>query len=537
MILKKPYAFLIKYFKLLHLVLTLFMVNVFVHSTGAYSFFTSYIRGENIIVGFDYVGRHFNFLLYLSVFIIMSFSIMMLILMKRKKKPYILYIYYILLYSFVAGVMILTYNNISILENNLLDVRIIRANRDLYTASIFLQFLALSFVFVRTLGFDIKKFDFKRDLQGLEIDEKDKEEIELSVSVDHIDPKSEVIKAYHNVRYIVVENKLMYQIISLSLILLLSISFVAGRTILRDSYSMGQIVNTDMFGFRVDSARLTNRGFNNRTLTEGNQLVVLNMGVRDSTRSDRLLDSSTLILEVDGRRFRKTTQYNRYLVDLGNPYNRDPLKGEYEDYLIAFEVFDNINYSNARLIVRDVERDEGRIFNVEKYIDLDIKSIDEEIERTNLYFGQEITIPYHDEELEVEFKGAFLNEQHLTRYRYCLREEDCYIASEMLRLNIRRRHIDSLMFVEYDVDSEHKRTVERMLVNNTMFMGVTDYSSEIYQDIELFETNRRLIGPGSLLIVSESDFSHHGIEMILNIRNNNYVFRFGEDMGDEYEEA
>lgn len=537
MILKKPYAFLIKYFKLIHLALTLFMVNVFVHSTGAYGFFTSYIRGENVILGFDYVGQHFNFLLILSLFVIMTFSIIMLVLMKKKEKPFILYVFYIVLYSFMIGVMVLTYNNMSILENSLLDVRVIRANRDLYSAAIVLQFLALAFAFVRTLGFDIKKFDFKKDLQGLEISERDKEEIEVSISLDHIDPKAEIIKVYHNARYIILENKFIYQIIAGSIVGVIVLSFAANRLVFDKPYAMGQNVNTDMFAFRVNDSYLTNRGFDNRTLTNNNQLIVLNLGIRDVTRSDRVLDSSVLKIEIDGQRFNKTKEYNQNLVDLGVPYNRQQLKPDFDDYLIAFEVFDNLNFSNAKLIISDVERDEGSIFNVERHVNLNVEKIDKPLERTSVYFGESIIIPYLGEEIDVRFDGAFLNTEYLTQYRYCLRQEECYFANEMIRLDLQRRHRDTMLSIEYEVDLENKNIIEKILNNNTMFLSELPDRTNIYQDVRVLTTNRRLRHNGSLVVVSESDFSNFDLSMVVNVRNHNYAFKFERETGDSYEGA
>ena len=526
MILKKPYAILIKHFRLIHIILTVLMINVFMHSTRTYTFFNSYIRGETLIRGYEYTKDYFNIFLYFSLFVVILFSAIMLFLMKKKNKPYFVYVYYILLYSFVVGVVVFSFMNMSTLETMLLDVRVVRANRDFYTAAIVLQFIAIALTFVRGFGFDIKKFDFTSDLQGLEISEKDKEEIEVALSLDHIDPKAEVIKAYHNARYIFLENKFMYSLVIGVVLILVVGNFTLSKLVFDKPYSMNETIYTSMFGFRVNEAYITSRSFDNSRIKEGSKFIVLNMDVRDSTSSDRVLDSSVLKLESDGMTFSPSIQYGSNFIDLGNPYNRNQLTREFNDYLIVFEVFEDFNYSNARLLISDVEYQEGNVIQKEVPVDLNVSNIDEEIKRTNILLGEEFSFEYLGKEVKMSIEGAFGRSPYTNTYEYCLRADDCMEALEVIKLPVTRQLKDNLIILYFTPLNEHaSNSLIRRVVSRNGFISSHNYEDGsilgYFNDIRPVQT--RFPTPKNTLLFNLVDANLRSYELGITISLRNQV--------------
>ena len=110
MIFKKPYAFFIKYFRLINFILA-FFVGMFIyrlntlHSVINKIYLGEYMNFSNL--NSQYIG----FTMYLLIFIISVILIVIILLLKNKKKPVkdylflILYIIVILVYLFVVSNM------------------------------------------------------------------------------------------------------------------------------------------------------------------------------------------------------------------------------------------------------------------------------------------------------------------------------------------------------------------------------------------------------------------------------------------------
>ena len=91
MILKKPYAFLIKHFKLMHLIICALLVYIAYKCNDMLYYFTQYINAGYYIKIGDVVGDYINIYLYLSLFIILFFILTTIILLHIKEKNTFIY--------------------------------------------------------------------------------------------------------------------------------------------------------------------------------------------------------------------------------------------------------------------------------------------------------------------------------------------------------------------------------------------------------------------------------------------------------------
>ena len=87
MILKKPYAFLIKRFRLIHLILTVLIGFLLARTYTLYSFFLRYINNISTSASDFIPTNYITLYMFLTAIIILAFSIAMFMLMKQKNKP------------------------------------------------------------------------------------------------------------------------------------------------------------------------------------------------------------------------------------------------------------------------------------------------------------------------------------------------------------------------------------------------------------------------------------------------------------------
>ena len=84
MVLRRPYAFLIKHFKLIHIILFILFAYITFKANNIVTFFKDYIL-YNGSVGIE-MTNYINTFIYIAIFLILIMSITIYYLMKYKKK-------------------------------------------------------------------------------------------------------------------------------------------------------------------------------------------------------------------------------------------------------------------------------------------------------------------------------------------------------------------------------------------------------------------------------------------------------------------
>ena len=223
MILRRPYAFLIKHFRLIHLILFALLAVITYNASTVLNFFKDYItaNGNMEILSSNYI----NVFIYIAPIIIIGLSILIFYLMKYKDKPRLYYIILIIVSILCTGVYTYLYLNIRSLETTTVSARIIRLYRDIARSNFYVLFVMCIPTLIRGLGFDIKKFNFSKDLKELNLSEEDSAEVEVSIDVSSNGLKRTGRRTLRELKYYYVENKFFINIILGTLILILVMVF------------------------------------------------------------------------------------------------------------------------------------------------------------------------------------------------------------------------------------------------------------------------------------------------------------------------
>ena len=118
MILRKPYAFLIKHFRLIHTILVIMLCYLMYHTSLILNFLSEYINSTKIITGKDFTGELFNTWMFYLPFITIIILGILLGIMFYKKKPKVYYIYNILVMIAVLVFYNIGYNILCIFWYN-----------------------------------------------------------------------------------------------------------------------------------------------------------------------------------------------------------------------------------------------------------------------------------------------------------------------------------------------------------------------------------------------------------------------------------
>ena len=221
MIIRKPYAFLIKHFKKIHLILLVLSAFVYYKNLQLSSFVTEFMSLGTFDSYIEPITRFVTGFAIISMLLISVGSIMLILLLRHKKKPWKLYILPALEYIFM---MIVFFSTKSFFDsyNGIIDQAGIRAIRDFLFISSVLQYPAMLIFLIRAVGMDLKKFNFKMDEEYLALNSEDREELEISIDFDKDSLKRTIKKFIRNASYVYTEHKLIVN----TIIIVLSVAIL-----------------------------------------------------------------------------------------------------------------------------------------------------------------------------------------------------------------------------------------------------------------------------------------------------------------------
>ena len=336
MIVRKPFAFLIKHFKAIHLFLFGLLVYVCYKYNGIVSFLRNYISTGN--------GRYdaVNYINYTPIYVILGAIAIMLViyyLMKHKDKPKKLYLFSIIGYIIVIVLFIFLFSYLRTFSNSTIEQKTLRLYRDISLMGLIFQYIIIVIMLIRGLGFDIKKFNFSKDIQELNIDLTDNEEVELVMGFDTNKTKFKIRRFFREFRYFIREN-ILFTGLSLIVIVIILWIIVANYTSKNKVYKENEYFGVD-FNMLVNGSYLTKEDSSSKKLSVGNSSLLVVKFKISSNHSD-VLNPDNFILSIYGKTYSPNNKYCSSLKDIGKCYNKIKLTKQEKEYIFVYLVDDNV---------------------------------------------------------------------------------------------------------------------------------------------------------------------------------------------------
>ena len=396
-----------------------------------------------------------------------------------KNKPKKLYALNILIYLAIFILYIIDSNILNTTYEKIIDVRVAKAIRDINFIAVFLQTAAFLLTLIRATGFDIKSFDFGKDLQELKIDVKDNEEFEVAVEFDQNKVKRNVRSSVRNFKYFYVEHKLIINLTILGVVALILITSLITKIIYTDNYKTNQIFSVDGVEFNITNAYLTKTDINNKTITPKDKtLVVVKMEIRKLGEEKKLLNTGLITLTAGGKSYSKTDSYNDYLTDIGTPYTNDDLQTEFTSYIITFEI--PKKDKNIKLKINDNNSFIGGQIGV-KNIYVKLKPID-------------LTGTKQTEENRIgdtiSFSGSMLGETtfNITKYaisnkfkaeyQFCLNENNCKTSYEYITPTATGNYFKTLLKLNGNIEEDETVNLDNI---DNIYNFLNEFATIYYQ--------------------------------------------------------
>lgn len=470
MILRKPYAFFIKYFKLLHAIIAVLVAFLLYRSFTLYNFFRAYVVDYSSALNELSPRTLLNMYSFIILLGIIILVIILLSVMIYKKKPKALYIYSLIVYILVMVLYWVTFPVLRDISVSILDIRFSSALRDFFLIAIVLQAVSLILYIVRATGFDIKQFDFGSDLQKLDINEKDSEEIEVALEFDKNKVNRQVRYKIRQLKYIYIENKFLINTVGIILVVVLTFTIYLNIGVYTASYNQGSSFSASGVVMNVRDSYLTQTDPFGNQLTD-DMIVAVKMDIKKDSLN-KTLNTGLATLRIGDTSYGQNNNYAKELYDLGTAYVNQQLSDEFQSYILAFVIpKEDMNETMILKFNDDVSYVKGEI---------GAKNILVTLDPINLSGSKDAGIKkLGDEE---DFEGSVLESSSLKinsyeigdkfkiDYRYCYGTNKCLDSIEYVTPTATGSYLKTLMKIDADFDID-KNVYDSQITTFSSFLN------------------------------------------------------------------
>lgn len=297
--------------------------------------------------------------------------------LKNKNVTSYIYIFIELVITFVYFIYMFTV--FKGLETNYLDLETVRNLRDISIMALIPQIIFLFVVLGRTLGFNLKQFDFKKDLEELDIDETDNEEVELILGNNNYKYARFLRKTLRLVKYFILENKLFVIGCASVLALAVSLTVFMNINVYAVDYTENQEVLANSLYYKVIKSYKTEKDLKNRVITKGKKYVLVEIEVKNKYNKTQSLDRETFRLIVNDQEIVPIFTLTEKFIDLGTPFTPVNIEaGQDKTLMIIFEVSDKNSQDYVLKIKNFTEKSLASIESRYKDIIVTPVNLDEE---------------------------------------------------------------------------------------------------------------------------------------------------------------
>ena len=511
MIIRKPYAFLIKNFKKIHVVLLIASLFVLYKIIDVSNFVRDYMNYGTYDAYSNPISKHITLILLLFIFILMVGTASLIFLLRYKKKPWKVYLIPFIEYTAMFFILRMI-KSFFLGYTYSVETTDLKMSRDLLFIFQIFQLPAIAIYAMRVFGLDINKFNFNSDKEFFELSEKDREEIEISLSVDQNSFIRLFKRLIRNLGYFYTEHKRICNVIGIIIAVIMGYNAFKFVFITNRVYSQGHNYNVNGYTFKVNNSYFTDKGLNGEVLSPKSNFVVLDITVTNNS-SPRKINLDRFHLKNGSYDYITTRKvYEKEFSDFGKTYDsvKEMKRGETFNFIIIYKVEKKLRKGGFVLYYQ-----EG---NYLRKIKLKVKDVSKITTEGTYKIGDDFTFTINNNEETISFDDYKIDDKTTITYNKC--------------------NVDGCTLYYKKYQSPMDKTILKLNFSsyNFEYKDIVDFSSEygkiVYVDNESIESeiefkipfNDQTSGKTLYVLVPRDFEDAKSIKFIYTIRNKQYEY-------------
>lgn len=516
MIIRKPYAFLIKHFRRIHIFVLLLCGYVYYKCMQTRSFVADFLELGTYDAYNEPITNYASVLAIIFMIIIVIASVLLLIVLRHKKKPWKLYGVFVFTYIYLLIVFVLTISLFASYSDTS-GTTGIRAVGDLLFMGTFPQYVVIIILLIRVFGVDLNKFDFKSDQEYLELSAEDREEIEINVNIDKESFRRTFKRLKRNIGYVYQEHKLIVHSIVVLVVVVSVVSIYRYVFIIHRSYREGDNIQSSGYSIVIHHSYFTNKDYHGEVISKDSNFVVLDLTLTNNVERRDVNFNRFHIMNTTENYAQTYRTYGTEFQDLGKTYDKLTLNnGQSQRFIMVYKVDKKLDPSKYVLYYQELDNNQPYLRKIKLKME-DLTDVDKQKEKKL----QELEmIDVGDKEYSFSIEEYRLVNQTTYNNRVCSSNNNCYSSSNVLR-------------------ARNGKLILEVFFSSGMFSGkdFVDFSEEygkiIYidnkgkvQEISIKDAvNRSYDGNYMYLEVPEELQNASLIRLVYTVRNKEYIYR------------
>jgi len=423
MIIRKPYAFLIKYFKIIHVVMFIISSFLVFKIRNLYVFFGDYLKTGTFIYTDNILRQYISIPILISTIFIVSSLLLIYFLMKKKEKPSLFYIVSCCYYTLVFALFIYFQSIFANIEYTNYTNQSLVLFRDLWMVLYYSNFYFLIIFFIRAFGFNIKKFNFEKDIKELDISDEDREEIEVGSSFDYEKAGNIFRKLKRNFLYYIKENSYILTIFLVIIVLSFITYFSINRFVVNKIYYENQEIIVNDLNYTINKSYITNKDSIGNVINNDKHYLIVQFNVLNKTGAIRKISMQNTRFKMGDKYYYPLVTTSTKFKDLGVIYKEQYIKlNQDNNYILVFEIPNNMvkEIKNGILELYDNTTNDGKDYVYHyKNVKLNVSMFEEiDLGTFNLMESVDLEKTYYENGSFVINKYEFLAKDDYT-YTKC----------------------------------------------------------------------------------------------------------------------
>lgn len=530
MVLKKPYAFLIKHFRLIHLFLLGFLLYVFNKSYSVFKFFDTYLNSSKLNLIDNLSSQFITPFMFIVTIMIILVTLTIMLLMNFKKKNTKYYLICIIFYFILIFVFIFTSYQLKQIEWNQINVQLIKITRDMLLVGYLFQIPFMIVSLVRAIGFNIRKFNFERDLKELDIDEFDSEEFEVGVNLDNNDIKTIINRRKRVLKYFVKENKYVV-ILFIGLLMIGSgLLIYINKEVYHKVYEENEELNTPSIKIKVLNSYQLDTNSSNNDITDGlYSFTVVKVLLTNNTKTNLSINLNNFRLSTkEFTTYKVDTSSYKQFIEFGAGYNGEEIKSlESKDYILVFKIKkeEKTNSKLLEYLTSTKLRNKELVYNYAKFkLNTDTLAKNETVKEVNL----NEKIDFSNSLLKntnITIRNVEIDNNFVENNKKCINNK-CYDSSNYIVPTSISKYKKMVMKVDYELelDKTINQDVKNSFIARFANIRYVINNKEYYHDINLVDITPYGLNDVSYLEVKDEVNKANKIYLDIRIRNKIYTY-------------
>ena len=515
MIIRKPYAFLIKHFRKIHIILLILCGYIYYKNIQLSSFVNEFIDLGTYDIFTEPINNYVSPLAILAMLVLILGSGALVLLLRHKKKPWKLYILPIVEYAFLL-IMFMSAKSFFDGYTGALETAGIRAVRDLLLIATILQYPTMLIFLIRILGVDLNKFNFKVDEEYLELNSEDREELEINIEFDKNSIKRGAKRLIRNICYLYQEHKLISNILLTIITIVILYNSYTFIFVTNKAYKQGQSLEANSYTITINNSYYSDKDYTGNIISNKSAFVVLDLTIKNNAQK-REVDLNKFHVMNGIRNYTTTAKtYETEFQDYGKTYSTIELKrDESINLIMVFKVDKKLSKRRFVLYYQEFNNNEPHL----RKIKLKLNDVSKINKKDPIKLNEELNFTLKGEEESIIFDDYKF--YHYTDYAYrtcsnsnCNTYLDQYTAKEgqkLLKISFASNNFEGKDMIDFS--SKYGKII---YINNE--------DKEKYVEIKN-PFLRSYYGKYLYVEVPEDLEKAKSIEIRYTIRNNQYIYK------------